>query len=355
MSNHLAVVPTGEGHIHRRDFLIRSAAATAAFALEGCRRARADELIWALGWVPNVEYPELWIALDKNYLGASGVTMKYFPGGPNAPQPTVSVAAGQASMGDAEWLPFCDAILQGNDFVILCAFFPILPTGLISLPRRPVRTPAELRGARFLVQGPTERNELQAIFRLNKLPDDYTLVPVGFSPEPLIEGQGDAYFCFVNNQPLVLEDMGLKRDKDFYVTRIFDLGYQVPSSLLFVHRSTITHQRDKLVIFMKAMLRASIDNAADPTLAARLCVEKYGGDLGLDLDQQIKLNRSQPELQTGPGASMPFWFSQQQITQRMYPAAEAVGKRGLPPPSKIFDLTILEQAHRELVEEGIMK
>ena len=45
---------------------------------------------------------------------------------------------------------------------------------------------------------------LQALFRVNRLKEDYTMVPVGFSPEPLLEGAGDAYFCFVTNQPQTL-------------------------------------------------------------------------------------------------------------------------------------------------------
>ncbi|AEU34516.1 ABC transporter substrate-binding protein [Granulicella mallensis] len=315
--------------------------------LSGCRRSRPDGLVWALGWLPDVEYGNLWVAMDKGYFRQEGVRMSYLPGGPNAPQPVVEVAAQQASIGDGELLPILDVVAQGNDFVVVAAQFPIMPTGLITLPKRPMLKPADLVGGRFLVQGPSERNELEATFRLNHLPMDYKLIPVGFSPEALLNGEGDAYFCYVTNQPTMLENMGLRQGKDFFVTKIYDLGYKVPSSLLFVDRTTLTTKRQQVVGFLKGMLRARADSLRDPAIAARLAVEKYGGDLGLDLHQQTTLNRLQMSLQVEPGATIPFWFQKQSI-QTMYAAAAATGRTNLPPAERFIDLSLLEEAYRSL-------
>ncbi len=65
---------------------------------------------------------------------------------------------------------------------------------------------------------------LQALFRINRLQENYTVVPVGYSPEPLLEGAGDAYFCFITNQPQSLARRGLHQDSDFFVTRLYELG-----------------------------------------------------------------------------------------------------------------------------------
>lgn len=328
--------------MNRRRFVHLGALASVAMAA-GCRRLQSDEVVWALGWLPDVEYGNLWVALDKGYTRQEGVRVTYLPGGPNAPQPVVVIAAQQATFGDAEWLPFLDAILQGNKFVVLAAQFPILPTGIITLPRRPMFKPADLVGGRFLVQGPSERNELDATFRINHLPMDFTMIPAGYSPDALINGQGDAYFCYVTNQPTMLENMGLRRGKDFFVTRIYDLGYKVPSSLLFVERKFLDRRRPQLVGFLKALLRARATNAQDPTIAATLAVEKYGGDLGLDLQQQITLNRLQVPLELEPAASVPFWFSPQSVAG-MYEIAAITGRRNLPPPERLIDLSLLEEA-----------
>ena len=335
--------------MNRRGFLQLGGLAGAGglAGLSGCRRSRGDGLVWALGWLPDVEYGNLWVAMDKGYFRQEGVHVGYLPGGPNAPQPVIVVAAQQASLGDAEWLPFLDAVAQGNDFVIVGSQFPILPTGLISLPKRPMLKPADLVGGRFLVQGPSERNELDATFRINHLPMDYKLIPAGYSPEALLNGEGDAYFCYVTNQPTMLENMGLRQGKDFFVTKIYDLGYRVPSSLLFVDRVTLTTKRRQVVGFLRGLLRARADSVVDPTIAARLAVEKYGGDLGLDLKQQVTLNRLQMPLQIEAGATIPFWFQKQSIAS-MYAVAAVTGRKNLPSPERMVDLSLLEEAYRSI-------
>ncbi|MGC2659136.1 MAG: ABC transporter substrate-binding protein, partial [Bryobacteraceae bacterium] len=180
----------------RRRFLTAGAGlAACAPWLNSCTSANRHDLIFALGWVPNVEYADLWVAIDKGYVAAEHLSLKVWPGGPNAPQPVIEVAARQAHIGEAEWLPLLDAILRGNDFVIIASIFPVHPAGLMSLPRRPVRTVADLPHCRFLVQGPSERTAIEATFKLNRLAPDYQLIPVGFSPEALLNGAGDAYYC----------------------------------------------------------------------------------------------------------------------------------------------------------------
>ena len=335
--------------MHRRRFLQNAAATLAAATLPvGCRRSHPGELVMALGWNPDVEYADLWTALDKGFFRDEGLHFKYLPGGPNAPQPVLEISAAQAALGDCDWLPLLDAIGQGNDFVILASLFPVLPSGLISLPAHPVHTPADLPGKRFLVQGPTERAMLDALFRINHLPINYQAIPVGFSPEPLLQGAGDAYFCYITNQPNTLRNMGLVEGRDFFVTRLYDLGYRVPTSLLAVERGVLKQRRPELVRFLRALLRGHYANARDPALGARLAVDHYGADLGLDLDQQTQLNRLQIPLETSPGAPMSFWFSLDTLRGDMYTVARASGRTDLPSPNQLRDMTLLEEAFHSL-------
>ena len=342
-------MPADTVRLHRRRFVrLTAMAAGAAFLSAGCRRRRSRELTMSLSWIPDVEYADLWVALERHYIADAGIHFNYLPGGPNAPQPVLEISAGEADFGDSDWLPFCDAISQGNDFVILASLFPVCPVGLISLPAHPVRTPADLVGKRFLVQGPNERAVLQALFRINGLEENYTAVPVGFSPEPLLEGAGDAYFCFVTNQPQVLARMGLKQGTDFYVTRLYDLGYRVCASLLTIERKTLHNRRSEMVRFLGALLRGHAVNAADPAYGARLAVDRYGADLGLNLEQQTALNRVQIALETEPGADIPFWFSEEAFAGPMYSVARVSGRPPLPPPARLRDMSLLEEAYHAI-------
>jgi ABC-type nitrate/sulfonate/bicarbonate transport system substrate-binding protein len=302
-------------------------------------------LVFALGWVPDVEYADLWVALEKGYFAQEHVPLRVWPGGPNAPQPVVEVAARQAHIGEAEWLPLLDACLRGNDFVILGSIFPVHPAALMSLPRRPVRRPEDLPHTRFLVQGPSERTAIEAMFKLNHLQPDYQLIPVGFSPEALLNGAGDAYYCFITNQPLVLEDMGMRPGVDFIVTRLEQLGYKVPSTLLFVDRRTLDDRRPELVGFLRARLRGKAGNELDPAYAARLAVDKYGADLGLTFHHELRTNQLQLPLYEAPGSPGPFWISQQDLVDHMYSAAIAAGRKNLPDPSRLMDMSLLQEAY----------
>jgi hypothetical protein len=152
------------------------------------------------------------------------------------------------------------------------------------------------------------------------------MVPVGFSPEPLLQGAGDAYFCFVTNQPQTLQRMGLREGTDFYVTRLYDLRYRVSTSLLTIERKTLTNRRPELVRFLTALLR--------------------GVDLGLDLQQHTTLNRLQIPLETEPGANIPFWFSEEAFAGPMYAAARVTGRPKLPPPETLRDMSLLEEAYQ---------
>jgi len=222
---------------------------------------------------------------------------------------------------------------------------------LMSLPRRPVRRPADLSHARFLIQGPSERTAIEAMFKLNHLPSDYQLIPVGFSPEALLNGAGDAYYCFITNQPLMLEDMGMRSGVDFIVTRLDQLGYKVPSTLLFVDRQTLHARRAELVGLLKARLRGKAENELDPAYAARLAVDKFGVDLGLTFHHELRTNQLQLPLYQAPGSPGPFWISEQDLVNNMYGAASAAGRTNLPDPARLMDMSLLQEAYQSLAME----
>jgi len=332
----------------RRGFLSSTATVLSSLLLQGCRSSLHHGLTHALGWVPNVEYANFWIALDQHLFAQEGVRFEYLAGGPNVPQPVIEIAADQANIGDSDWLPLIDALAHGNDFVILASLFPVAPVGLISLPGRPIHKPADLVGARLLVQGPAERRVLDATFRLNHLPPSYEFVPVGFSPEALLQGSGDAYYCFITNQPVTLEGMGLKQGKDFYVTRMYDLGYRVPSALVIARRETLKAQRAMLVGYLRALLRARSINLRNAEYAARLTVTRYGGDLGLDLKQQTRLNELQTALEITPSSGRPFWISHEDLSGPMYEVASVTGHNHLPDPKLLLDNSLLSEAYQSL-------
>jgi ABC-type nitrate/sulfonate/bicarbonate transport system substrate-binding protein len=132
----------------RRDALKLSAGAATSVALGGrslIAIAQDDlNLRLQLGWIANVEYAGVWLALERGYFRQRGIDLQYAAGGPNSPPPPVVVASGNADIGYTTWLPFLDAVARGNEFVMIGATFPVSPLGIISLAKRPIRVPADL-------------------------------------------------------------------------------------------------------------------------------------------------------------------------------------------------------------------
>ncbi|MGB8985459.1 MAG: ABC transporter substrate-binding protein [Candidatus Sulfotelmatobacter sp.] len=335
---------------NRRQFLtgglacgLAAFASTPAWAADSTR-----SLTIAFGWVPNSEYADIFVAMEKGHFASAGLSIKYLGGGPNAPVSLVSLAAGQADIAGTSWLQLLDAEAHDNDFVIIASMVPVTPEGLISLPRRPVVKPADLPGTRFLVQGPAERDVLDAVFKINHLPPEHRYIPAGYSPDALLAGAGDAYFCFVTNQPVIFEDMNLKQGKDFLVARMDQFGFRVPSQLLVVERKRLVADRATFVAFLHGMLQGYIDNKKDPSYAASLVVSKYGRDYGFSLHQQIRLNQLQLELEKIPGTRGPYWVNEEQLRGSMYDVARATGRTNLPDPARIMDLSLLAEAYKGL-------
>ncbi len=306
------------------------------------QRAR---LTFALSWIPNVQFAGLWVAMERGHFAAEGLDVRFTPGGPNAPDPLVQLAADNAQICTANWLPFLDAVGRGNDFVIIGAIYARSPGALCSMARRPVRTPQDLVGARVLAQTPSDRLIIESILGMASLPRDFRMIPTGFSPEPLVNGDGDAYFCFAINQPITLERMGLRPGVDFHVTLLDQLGYSLPGQFIVTRRRFIEQNRAQVVGFLRAFARGWRENEADAAFAARLAVQKYGAELGLELPQQVRQNELQIPLvrnSAGPGF---LWFDPAKIGGSMSEIAR-VSNRVVPPVEQILDLSLIDAASR---------
>lgn len=325
----------------------------AALALAGIgRRAAADALTpvrTQLGWIANVEYGGIWLGLARGYFKANGIDLSYTPGGPNAPDALVVIASGKTDFGFASWLPFLDAVAKGNKFVIVGTEFARDPLGIISLPKRPIRTAKDIVGAKILAQGSNEETIIDATLAMAKLPRDWKMIPTGFSPEPLLAGDADGYTAFETNQTITLEKMGMKRGKDFFFVSFYDLGFKAPTDLIVTTREYLDAKRPVVLGFLKAMVHGWRDAAAEPAESAKLAVEKYGVDFGLDLAQQTReAELFVPLLRSSPTQRDLLVMDRALVTGPMYEAARATGRTNLPDVDAIIDFKIAEEANQGL-------
>jgi hypothetical protein len=56
-------------------------------------------------------------------------------------------------------------------------------------------------------------------------------------------------------------------------------------------------------------------------------------------------------LYQAPGSPGPFWISQHDLVNNMYGAAIASGRTNLPDPSRLMDMSLLQEAYQSLAIE----
>lgn len=332
----------------RRQLLRALPAAPAAALLGNSRSAFAQPLQRVsvrLGWVSNVQYAGEWVALERGIFKANGLDVDIVPGGPNALPAPVVLAAGKVDLGYSTWFPILDAVAKGNPIVIVGAVFPKNPLGILSLAKKPLLKPADLVGSRVLVQGQNERTAIDATLKLAGLPARWTPVPAGFSPEPLLAGDGDGYTAFSTNQPIALEKMGMKWGKDFHFVSFDQLGFRSLGAVLVTTRAYLDKHRDIVVAYARSISQGWDQNEKDPAYAARLAVQKFGADLGLDLQQQTRQNEVQVPLARNEAPGLPrLALDREAIAGPLYAAARAGGRTNLPDIEKLVDFTIVADA-----------
>jgi ABC-type nitrate/sulfonate/bicarbonate transport systems, periplasmic components len=306
----------------------------------------AEKIRAQLSWISTVQYADHWIAKEKDLFEKQGLDVELRPGGPNAVKAPVAVAAGAADIGYTDWQSFLGAIRQGNDFVLIGVPMYNSPMGILSLKAHPIQKPEDISGAKILTQGPHEKHLIEAVLSLaKKKPDDWVSVPAGYSPDPLLAGDGVGYTAYATNQVITLEKMGLKKGQDFFFVSFEDLGFAEPGEVIFTTRTYLNSHRDTLVKYIAALIEGWRLNVQDPTYAPKLVVEKYGSDLGLDLDQQNRQNILQMDLRREPY----YLLDTARVTGPMMDAARAAGTADLPAhPENLVDADVVREAHQSL-------
>ena len=131
-----------------RRTLLKSAAAgllASQFAPRAGIAAGVAKFKVQLGWINNIEYADVWLAMENGLFAKAGIEAAVTPGGPNAPDPLKLLAAGSTDVAYTSLFPFLDAVKLGNDFVLVAAQFQGNPLGVISLPKKPIRKAADIQ------------------------------------------------------------------------------------------------------------------------------------------------------------------------------------------------------------------
>lgn len=348
--------------LSRRRFLVAAAGMAGAAALAACGSTKGNSLsstkstrtpvdmTLAFSFLENVEYAGWYLGKQDGFFSKRNLNVKFLGGGPNTPAPETQLQAGAAQVVlEANTVRLFSAIAKKQPLVVLSQDFQVSPNGLLSLARRPVRTSAELRGAKIIAAA-SNRQNMAVMMKLNGV-TDYQFVPGGSSVASLIAGQGDALLAFAQNQPIILETQyHMKAGKDFFFVPFSDLNYYLLSDVLVTTKSYATSHRAVVVDLLAGALQGWQEDLSNPARGTAATMALSGTSLGLKQQQQQAVNEAQLPyiLPKGTPSSDLLRLDPAFVEQHLYPSLKAAGITGLPPASSVVDPTLLEDARSSI-------
>jgi ABC-type nitrate/sulfonate/bicarbonate transport system substrate-binding protein len=238
-----------------------------------------------MGWIANVENAGEFVAAERGYYTEEGVELELVPGGPGISVEPILVA-GTALVGLSQPDIVARARAQGAKLKIVATTFQRNPAAVMSLAENPIATPQELVGKRLGMQQSGVAIYDAFFTGIGIDPSTITYVPVQFDPAPLVTGDVDAFASFQTNQPIQLRLQGIETTTFLLADYGFNL---LPDSFVVTEDSLAdAATRETIVKIVRATLRGWQDAIADPEMAARLVVEKYGQSLNLELAAQVE-------------------------------------------------------------------
>ncbi|MGC4934084.1 ABC transporter substrate-binding protein [Gordonia sp. DT30] len=273
-------------------------AIAAALAIAGCSssvNSAADSgssVAYQLGWLPNIEDAGTWISLEKGYFKDEGVTVSMINGGPTVSVPAV-VSSGKALIGVTGLDEAAAADQKGANLKVIGFLFQKTPYGIVSLKRNPIPNPKAMVGKRIGVPA-VNLVAWNAFTSMNGITKNQATVVPTTESSGLLDGQTDGQMAYLTNEPTQQKMI----DAGIQGFSFSDYGYQMATQAFVVDGSSLADagKRKKIEGFMRAVLRGWQISVNDPNLGAQLAVQKYGKDLGLDLEQQQRESVAQNAL-----------------------------------------------------------
>jgi NitT/TauT family transport system substrate-binding protein len=244
--------------------------------------ASATPLTVGLGYIPNVQFAQFYLADQAGYYADAGldVTLQ------NKIDPDLITLLGQGAVdiGSGDGTSVIPAVSQGIPVVYTSTIYGTFPAVVIARVGSGIATAADLRGKRIGIPGRYGTNwiMLQALLKEAGLTLDEVDImefPDFSQAAALQQGQVDAATGFANNEPIQLRNAGIEP-----VVLTVDEAVPLPGPGLVTGTKTLETKAEALKAFTAATLKAMDEITADPQKgldAAFAAVPDLAKDAGL--------------------------------------------------------------------------
>ena len=280
-----------------RRVTLLAAATAASIALVGCAPAAENQDFGALdiqfSWIKNAEFAGEYFADSNGYYAEEGFTSTNFIAGPTAT--AAVVLSGGALVGLSDAVAVTPVILEEEaPLKVIGATYQKSPFTILSLKDGAnIETAQDLIGKRIGVQAGGNETLFDALLAANGIDASLvTKVPVEYDPSPLVNGEVDGFLAYITNESITVANLGFETTNLLFA----DNGLPFVAEAFIVTQDSIDNNREALKGFLRATIRGWKDALADPEEGARLAVDVYGKELGLDLAKEIQQSNSQNDL-----------------------------------------------------------
>lgn len=239
-----------------------------------------------MGYIPNIQFAPVYVALEKGYFEEAGFEVSLAYG--NEADAVALVGAGDQTFCIASGEQVLLARSQGLPVTYVAAWYQDYPVGVTSMAAAGIESPEDLEGLDIGIPGLYGASYIgfKALLDAGGLTEeDVSLLPIGFNQvEALVADQVDAAVIYLANEPVVLEQQGYEVN----VIRVADY-LQLVSNGVVTNEETLHNDPEGVRAFIGAFIKGVADTIADPDEAYEIS-KKYVENLSeADRDLQFKV------------------------------------------------------------------
>jgi NitT/TauT family transport system substrate-binding protein len=227
-----------------------------------------------LGYIPNVQFAPLYVAIAKGYFRQVGIDIEFDYSMETDAVQLVGANELQFAVVSGEQVLLARA--QGLPIVYVLAWYQDYPVSVVSKAGSGIHTPADLKGKRIGIPGLYGASYigLRALLSAAGLKEsDVTLDSIGYNQVAvLVSDQEQVVVVYTNNEPIQLRSMGYQIDE----MRVKDYAHLVSNGLI-TNASTISQNPDLIRRMDQAILKGIADTIANPDDAFQICLNYVEG------------------------------------------------------------------------------
>jgi ABC-type nitrate/sulfonate/bicarbonate transport system substrate-binding protein len=318
--------------------LVAAGCSTSSTASSAGTSGKTTSITLQTSWIPEVTFGGSYMAADKGYYKQEGLKVDIAAGGPDV-DPTSQVAAGKAQIGISDAEAVAQANAKGADLVIVGAAFQSTPLAILSRASDPIKNPKGMEGRTIGV--PTGDAAInQSLMKVNDLDTSKVKdVPASFDVAPLVSKKIDGLYAFYTEQPISLEEKGVKP----YTFLLADYGLNYYGQVYFTTKTELADHRSTVESFMTAEVKGWQAASKDQAKVVDLTVNKYGKGTGLSKANQTEQAKRQQTLLVTPVSKKNGLLS---LTKAGVTRNTTTLKTlGVESDSSLFDLSVLKDVY----------